>query len=353
MSDATLLPTCFRRMSRSLFEELLNLLQKGSHIALIAPRQSGKALALFELRRLAGQLPGPDRPRVVILRGLDVRRDTESGFVRRFAHVLGVAASEVPDLEGLPLASAIVSLLHAALTTSRAPLWFFAQNITEFPGPFARGLLTALQEVSEDEDARGRLGVVVTGNQEFIPLTYHENSPYRRAVKFFLSGFDRDLTRRFFVARIVGFSLDKGFDEIPADNRVQLDCEALDFLYDQTDGYARFIEELVLTPNRPGPASEGTNLDVPWTRQRIEHLIDRFVKEHMAFEPFCKLSLRDVERDADAWELLQRLVDRSPEYVVLSGSQPHLLETSGIAHRDEHGIRGFRPRFGSTTCVAF
>jgi len=324
-------------MSTALFEELRELLQQGTHVALIAPRQSGKALAVFELRRLATHLREADRPKVVVLRSLDFRVSSKSHFVSALSRCLNVPEPDVADSDAMPLAATVLALVRDALRPGRPPLWLFVQNITEFAWPLARALLTAFQEASEDPCTRAGLSVVVTGSQEFVPLTYHENSPYRHATKYFLTGFDRELTRRFFRARVVGYSLEDGFADVPEHETTPVTEDALDLLYRETGGYGRFIEEIVLTANRPGTATESSCRGVPWSSERVRDLTDRFLREHMIFEPFCKLSLRDVERDDQAWDMLQRLVDHSSQDVAITGNQPHLLETSGIARRHECG----------------
>ena len=336
MTRATDPPSSFRSMSTQLFVELMALLQKGEHIAILAARHSGKALVLYELRRLAALLEDADKPHVVLLRLLDCGTDSEPEFLDKLCQHLEINPAELIGHEELPLAAKIVVLLRASLSARRVPLWLFLQNITEANGPLARGLLTALQEAFADPEMQGRLSAVITGSQEFVPLTYQENSPFRHARKFFLRGFDRELTRRFFRARIVGHSLSDGFLDAPGGKNTILTEEALDLLYQKTGGYARFIEEIVLTANRPGTAAESTGRNEEWSAERIERLVEKFLKEHVMFEPYCKLSLRDVERDHEAWDLLQTLFfSRQP--IKLSSRQPHLLETSGIARRKEGG----------------
>jgi len=323
-------------MDMTLFIELLQHLREGAHIALLAPRHSGKALVLHELQRRAELLPEPERPSVILLRLLDFRDASEERFVSDFCQRLQLKQTALEGFDDLPLAAKISQLLNVVISEREAPIWLFLQNITEASAPIARALLNVLQEAHEAPEMRGHLSAVITGSQEFVPLTYQENSPYRHAVKFFVTGVDRDLTRRFFLARVVGKSLPDGFSDIAESESTTLTDDALDLLHRETGGYARFIEEIVLTANRPGSVDESALRPDIWSAERIQRLVQKFVDEHMIFEPFCKLSLGDVERDLEAWNLLQDMVvQRNP--IQVSSVQPHLLEMSGIGRRDDRG----------------
>ncbi|MEI8379202.1 MAG: ATP-binding protein [Planctomycetota bacterium] len=143
------------------------------------------------------------------------------------------------------------------------------------------------------------------------------------------------MTRRFFRARIAGVSLHNGFAEIPAELSLAVEESAIDDLFEQTGGYARFIEEIVLTSGRLAPITENVSRSNSWTRERVCELIERFLKEHLRFDQFCRLSLRDVERDPRDWAQLEALVNSPDGGVRISDLQPHPLETSGIARRKD------------------
>ena len=91
MNPAMSAPSSFREISQELFDDLMVLLCQGRHLALIAPRQSGKALVLYELRARSRLLTEADRPEVVVLRSLDFRGDSRAGFVQQLAGHLGIA----------------------------------------------------------------------------------------------------------------------------------------------------------------------------------------------------------------------------------------------------------------------
>jgi len=151
------------------------MLCQGRHLALIAPRQSGKALVLYELRARGLQLTGADRPDVFVLRSLDFQGDTRTAFVEQFIERLGVSTAGLSRFPDQPLASEILELLRHGVLQRRNPLWLFVQNITELAWPFARALLLALQSASEDTEFRGKFAVAITGGHDFVPLTFDAN----------------------------------------------------------------------------------------------------------------------------------------------------------------------------------
>lgn len=335
---------CQRSISRAFLQEILELLWQRRHVALLAPRQSGKALVLFEAKRLSQIQCKADRPRVVILRAADFRNIHDDAFDQEFAKVLSVQ----PDVlsRAIPLGARLLMILRKAVKAESAPLWLFFQNLTELRWPIARGLLQALQEAAEESDLRQMLSVIITGGQAFIPLTYSENSPYRHATQLFLTGLDRELALLFFQARVEGRSLHAGFEPTLDFDRVsEIDETAADLLWKETGGYARFIEEIVLTGNRLSVLTGNRPIAVPhrrrvirhWTEPRVRELIHQFVSAHLEWDPYCRLSLREVERDPAAWELLQKLVANPESGIAMASATPHLLETSGIARRNGEG----------------
>ena len=332
MTSTPRLPSFYRTVSREFFHELKALLVNGGHLALIAPRQSGKAIVLYELKRLASQIPGADRPMIALLRSFNHAEDSNDRFLEYVARTLNVEEIKRP-MAGDSLATRILTLLRRAITRNSSPLWLFVQNVAEFPWTCVRALLMALNTASEDSDLRNRLSVVVTGGKDFIPLTYDANSPYRHADKFFLTGFDQELTRIFFKTRIHGESLEDGFSDKLDSSFLRIDEKAIELLHEQTGGYAHFIEEIALSIGRPSPGfKEHAGSD--WPLDRMRATIDRFVLEHMCFDHFCRLSQQDVQFDLTAWQMLEVIVD-SGSSSLPSFSQPHLLESSGIARRTD------------------
>jgi signal transduction histidine kinase len=322
----------FKKITAQFIRELVQGLSDGKHFAIIAPRQSGKAALLYELKRQGAKLPEADRPRVWIVRSLDFRDMTENQFLTEFAKRLSLATWQVEQCLQLPPSEAIRQLICEAVNADRSPCWLFVQNIAEFSWPYARAILEALHACSED--LIKRLSAVVTGNQGFISLTYHENSPYRHAEKIFLQGFDRELTHSYFRARAAGVSLEAGFDEDVLKDIFKLSDSALDYLYQESGGYALFIDEIRRSLTRPG-----TNLSTPLSagvpeRELLGPAAHRFIQEFMDFDVYCKLSLRDVQRDREAWDILQEILFTDGKVTTVSGSQPHLLETAGIVRRD-------------------
>lgn len=319
-------------ISKTFFDDLRLRLQAGCHVALIAPRQSAKAVVLFEIKRQAEGFPKHDRPQVVILRATDLSKLRTEEFVAAIAKALGVRLPQ--NLEDAPLPQKLLELIRSKIESdaTRRSLWFFVQNLTELPWPHARALLTVFQEAAEDDDLKRRLSVVVTGSRELVPLTYSDNSPYRHSEKYFLIGLDRDYTEKFFRARLAGASLFHGFQTIPYSRELDIEPDALELLWKETGGYAKFIEEIAVVTKRPGP-NPGNDSN-RWTVDRIQQLIELFVKEYILKEYDCGLSLREVEQDSLAWERLQQLVDCSPDGIALDGHGPHSLDIAGIVRRD-------------------
>lgn len=330
-------PSYFREITLNLVEDLIDDLAAGKHISLIAPRQSGKAVLLFELMRRAQQIKGADAPKVVLLRSLPFHALENGRFLEKLATTLDVPLAGWDDADNTPLSAKVADLVRRAAKRSLKPLWLFVQNITEYPWPSGRAILEAMQEISLDPRCR-KISVLVSGNQEFVSLTYQANSPYRHAHKFFLTGLDRELTHRFYRARVAGLSLAEGFDKLALASINELPDDVLDCLHEQTGGYAKFIEEILLTIKRPSPENHYENVGELKSPSVVEQLIDRFLREHMPFDTYCYMSLRDVQRNKTAWDRLQRIVDGATERVLLGSTQPDLLETSGIVRRDSNGL---------------
>lgn len=316
------------------------MLTDGKHLALVAPRQSGKTALLYELKRQGEKLPDADRPQLRIIRSLDFRDLTESQFLIEFAKKLSVPSRQVDESRLLPLAEAIRLLIRKSVVSDRKPSWILIPNIEKFSWPNARAILEALHACAEDP-ATQRLSAVVTGNQEFISLTYSDNSPYRHAEKALLQGFDRELTDRYFRARSLGLSLEASFDDYALSGQPALAASSLDSLYTTTGGYAHFIDEVRRTLTRV--RDDHSPWSATWMPEPslLESAANRFINEFMDFDVNCQLPLEDVQRDRDAWQLLQQMVTADGNLQTLSSGRPHLLETTGIVRRDANGTFHF------------
>ena len=345
-------PVC-QQVSRALLDELFEKLQEGSHLALVAPRQAGKAQTIYELRWRAETLEGP-RPRFVILRRNDFSGATETDWLAVLESKLiqntkktigeqvtvtdGIAATTVDQAvepRQARLDAQIQQVLVAAIGQDSSPLWLVIQSIPELPGPLVRGLLTACQYFSQDTHFRSRFSVLVTGSHNMVPLTYGDNSPYRHAEKFFVVGFDRELTRRVFFARLQGVSLERGLEDPRCDGPMEED--ALAALHEWTGGNAGLIEELVLTMRRAGISDqEEPSQSICWTRDWIDQLARRFIEQHMVFHRYSALNLEEIEADRGDWDLLQKLLPTGDAEAVVfpRGPSPCRLLTSGIVRDD-------------------
>ncbi|MFN6105727.1 MAG: hypothetical protein ACK5EA_14950, partial [Planctomycetaceae bacterium] len=220
-----------------------------------------------------------------------------------------------------------------------SPLWLVIQSIPELPGPLMRGLLTACQFFSQDSQFHSRFSVLVTGSRDLVALTYGDNSPYRQATKYFVVGFDKELTRRLFFARLNGVSLKRGLDDRRCDG--PMDEDALTALHEWTGGNGGLIEELVMTLSRAGVADqEEVPQTIRWTRDSIVHLARGFITSQMLFHRSCALNLQEIEGDRGDWEQLQMLFTGDAEASHFPrGPSPCRLLTSGIVRDDGPGGR--------------
>jgi signal transduction histidine kinase len=345
-------PVC-QEISRALLDELFEKLRQGEHLALVAPRQAGKAQTIYELRRRAETLEAR-QPRLVILRRTDFNGATEADWlaaleskliptIDQTTDELGTVADDVAPMtveqaaesRHASLEAKIQKVLVAAIGHDSSPLWLVIQSIPELPGPLVRGLLTACQYFSQDPHFHSRFSVLVTGSHNMVSLTYGENSPYRQAEKFFVVGFDRELTRRVFFARVQGVSLERGLEDPRCDGPMEED--ALAALHEWTGGNAGLIEELVLTMRRAGVSDqEEPSYSICWTRDRIDQLARRFIEQHMVFHRYSALNLEEIEADRGDWDLLQTLLPTGDAEALLfpRGPSPCRLLTSGIVRDD-------------------
>jgi signal transduction histidine kinase len=328
----------YGQIGQAFFTKLLRLLQAGQHIALFGARQGGKAMVLRELAYHAGQLPQADRPEIVWLSWQDYRWHGEEQLVRDLLRTFRV---DIPDPvlpAGKPLSGALEEVFRRA-TRQRRPLWVFVQNVLGFPTPLARELLYSFQLCAEDAYLRSRMAVAVTGGANFIPLTYEQVSPYRHARGFLLDGLDREWARIFFWRRRMCL---RGIGHIPEGLSGQtlavdrlITPEAFDYLYEQTGGSPHLLQEVVLTSARHPRTLEPAILADCWERHHVGGLIAEYIDTYMPNDYFCRIPLREVERNGAAFDLLREVLEQGDYRVTIPGARPHQLEVCGLVRRDE------------------
>jgi hypothetical protein len=191
-SPAPRKPVC-QDISRALLDELFEKLIDGGHLALVAPRQAGKAQTIYELPRRAQTLQA-HRPRFIILRRTDFSAGTEADWLTTLKSKLIPTTTQTTDelvtvaddvatttvdqaaeARQTRLDAQIQQALEAAIGHDSAPLCLVIQSIPELPGPLVRGLLTACQYFSQDAHFRFRFSVLVTGSHNMVSLTYGDN----------------------------------------------------------------------------------------------------------------------------------------------------------------------------------
>ncbi|NIA12596.1 MAG: GAF domain-containing protein [Nitrospiraceae bacterium] len=328
----------YSQIGSDLFDLLLGRLESGSHLALLGPRNSGKALVLEELAQRSLRQPEPVRPQVVRLMWDDFRTMGEERFVRTLAQRLGVEARSLGGA-ATPLSGKLDRLFERLLRNRLRPLWLFVQDILGFPVPIARELLNAFHQCKAGS-FQERLAVVVTGSADFIPLTYGQLSPYRHAEQFVLRGTDRDYAARFYCCRRMRQRGELTADPDVPPEQIDLDREitpkAFDYLYEQTGGCIHLIQEIVVTAARHPYTLQHFELGGRWNLQQTRTCVKSFVESSMQNDFFCRMALREVEHMPESFELLMQVLREGK--APLPGAQPHQLEVSGLLRRERDGM---------------
>src|SRR5262249_54490473 len=139
-------PSFYRFVGESLFREVSDLLRVGRHIALIGPRNGGKALVLAEVKELLTKTSEQARTEIVRLTHRSLGDAGGEQFCVALARELGVRAPSKQRIRGARLAGVITDLLVASVVKRKHPLWIFVQDVLGFSTPIARELLTAFQQ---------------------------------------------------------------------------------------------------------------------------------------------------------------------------------------------------------------
>ena len=179
----------------------------------------------------------------------------------------------------------------------------------------------------------------MAGSCDFLPLTYGAVSPFRHAQCFLVTGLSREYAKRFFCAlrhrqrgeswdirRVANHDLEK-----------EITGEAFEYLYEVTGGQLHLLRQIVLT----SASLDYQTLDVAppscvWTKRVVENCIEQFVELHMPEDLQCRMTVREVEREADTFDLLLGVLRRDAT-TQIEGVQPHMLEVSGLVRRARSG----------------
>jgi signal transduction histidine kinase len=339
--------TNYREIGESLFTELLGLLRNNEHIALLGPRQGAKSLILERLQEKSQRPDLPERDRPYILRLIWDQFEAVSedqflaAFRSRLEQELDITLPPEPNPEGR-LSGRMVDALAAAVSQTRygLPVWLFFQDIIGFPKPIARQALEAIRAISYDDTLRHRTAVIVTGSSDFTHLTYGPNSPFNHARHFLIGGMDKAFAHTYFCERRA-YTL--GLFNPGAAQK--FDCEeiepaAFDYLYEQTGGNTHLIQELIVAVTRHPFNSVKIPMSRPWTLDETLRHIQHYRDTFMPFDHPLRITLREIEAEREAFDLLLKVLDAPDEVCVLApGAEPGRLEVCGFVKRDGECVR--------------
>ena len=347
--------TRFAQIDESLLDTLFHALQKHQHIALLGPRQGAKALILERIEERANALREPDRPLVrrLIWNWFSAdeqpqAKDEEVWFLNELQRLLDVKVSFPP---GRRLSGKIEDAMIASLTAQPVsrPVWIFVQDILGFSRPIARQMLEALQAINGNRSYRDRLGALVTGSADFIPLTYGPNSPMIRADKYVLQGMSQPFAYHYFCERrkrnrkVELHQENAPTDDAPhdeTDDTEEIEPDAFALLYEQTQGNPHLLQELIVGTARHPFHSREVSLRRPWKRGAVEDYILHYINTFLPFDFYLRTTLREIEVEPDLIDILQATL-AAPGSVLIDGVQPSPLEVSGFLKRNPQNCLEF------------
>ncbi len=331
----------YRHITSKFVDELCELLHNGSHIALLGARRGGKSLVLSELEQRVKTFRDVDRPIVVRLDGKEFEYAGNSDLVDQIVAQLNLV-DPGKIAEGTRLSATVVDILKATISYRPRPFWFVVRDVLGFTAPLARELLQAFQVCAEDDLLRPYIGVIVTGSADFIPLTYGELSPYRHAKKFLALGFDRHHAGLFFARRRMcqrgegGPAPRAGFEDVPVGE--YLTDNALNYIHEQTDGNPHLLQQIVITAGQFPQPPKIENLPKKWLQKEAVIFVEHFMKTHMPDDYYSRLTLREIERLPDAFDLLVNILEQGDGMVRERQVGIHPLEVAALIRRDKTGL---------------
>jgi len=334
-------PPYYRFIGEAFISELIDQLTQGHHVALLGPRQGGKALVLEELMRRSQIIQGADRPKVVRLIGNEFRKFGEVRFLHYLAKRLEVEKT-VSTNTNRPLSGKLEDLFKMAVNMyGQPPVWIFVQDILSFPTQIARDLLYAFQFCHDDPQLRSRIAVVVTGSADFVHLTYEQLSPYRHAQKFLVCGLDEKYAAAFFYHRRTRQrgeeKHDEGMAPININTAQEITPDAFQYLYTQTGGNPHLIQEIIITAARHSHMRPPPELTGRWNLKQTKACIKNFALTFMPNDYFCRIILREIERLPGAFDLLLEVLGKGDGNVQIpQRKSPHPLEVYGVVRRDKY-----------------
>lgn len=272
----------YREISQDLIHDLYGLLQRHEYVAVWGPRQGGKSLLLDELRSyVSRQAPNDYCPRVISFSWSEVHRFSEKEFVRIFRKKLGLTKDMTITSDGGRLSGDLLDAVRSALEKDLLPIWFFIEDVSGLPVPMAR----------------------------------EYSLPYQHAHKIVVTKISKNVAAKFFCNRRMwqrgkthpSDGVDNGIIKAEYDIAREINSDAFDVLYNQTDGQPRLIQEIVVTTARHPYMLKITDGTHPWTHEHVEQCIKHFIENHMHNDYFSRMLLREIQRNADSFDLLLKI----------------------------------------------
>ncbi len=333
-----MLNTQYRLIGEELYIDMMALLKKNEHIALLGPRHGGKAMVLDKIKKHCDELPEIDKPTVIHLLWSDFRQLTQEQTLQYIAYILKIDAQSTIS-SSARLSGKIVDMLRTAVETNRHTLWVFVQDILGFPKSIARQLLEALYVVNGDDFLHKHISAVVTGSVDFVPLTYGSNSPFQHAKCFVVAGLDKECAKSYFCecrARQRGQSC--GIDQVKSIDE-EIEPRAFNYLYKKTGGAPSFIQELIgaaahysytLDQNRPSEV---------WAFDETAKWIEEYQSVFMHDNYYLRASFREIENHRESFELVVKVMkSETGKIAISSGDIPQQLAVSGLLKFDREGV---------------
>jgi hypothetical protein len=331
-------PSFYRFIGQSFFTEVVELLRKGKHLALIGPRNGGKALVLAEVNQLLARMRDEARPEIVAVTYRGLGRGGSQEFCAKLAVDLGVRTPSKKRMQGARLAGAIVDLLVAAVERRDRPLWVFVQDVLGFSTPIARELLTAFQECHESVNLRRKLGVVVTGSSDFLDLTASDDSPYRHAEKMLVVGLEKEFGKVFFQRRRRQQRGEDPYAAEPSEIHEEIQTDAFEYLFAETGGMPHLMHQVILSPELTFERSRRARRGVSWTLKQTQQHVKRYTDQLMPHDHFCRTAMREAESSDPVFQTLCGILKKGDGQLRFMVEGPHPLETMGLARRSESGL---------------
>lgn len=322
-------------IGEQLFVDMLDQLVKGTHLALLGPSEGGKSLVLDELIYRAQQIRKADRPTIIRMDSLRFYKRTSDNLVAEVARILRLHHKYNQET----LSGKLHAMIKDWIRKSDHPLWIFVGNIIGYAAPIAREILYAFSECHYDKELKGRLGVVVTGSCDFIPLTYEQLSPFRHAKKIIIIGLSLKYAEKVFCV----LRLRQRGENVEIRNVTESDIireitpKALKYLYDTTGGQMYLLQQIVLTSAQIINNAESKLHLCPkqWDKKFVEDHINRFVNIQMQNDLNCRMVVREFVRDPSFFDLILRILKQGKQKI--KQKTPIKLEVAGIVRRDLQG----------------